>query len=84
MATKLEEYAKYGICIRGHDPPTEKCKEHICAGCGKEFVCHQSPKHVCTPRPERMPTGIVRTPCEGERLSDGFDLLNKYDTWFDD
>ena len=61
-------------CIR-HYKDNEPCGGHSCCACNRIFFC--GTKHVCTPRPERTETGIVRRQTFAERLSDGMKMLSR-------
>lgn len=60
-------------CIRNNS--AEPCRGHNCVACGKTFYCG-NPYHNCTPRPQRVETGIVRRQSLAERLADGWKMLD--------
>lgn len=63
-------------CIRGLK--SVECKGHECVACSRAFFCGEN--HSCTPRPERTETGVIRTPSVGERLSQGFEMIEDDET----
>lgn len=60
-------------CIRLNS--TEPCKGHNCVACGKAFRCGE-PHRNCTPRPQRVETGVARRQSLAERMADGWKMLD--------
>jgi len=60
-------------CIRDGNEG-KPCRGHNCRACDRVFYCYGE-KHVCSPRPERVETGIERRQTFVERLSNGMKML---------